>query len=158
MDGSILYQKSSIGMLGLPYSSKLNRDYIAFTTKITSKSWFFVWTFFFRGCTFALNLRSGLAWNTLVMSSLVLLIANWTSSLVLLIANWTSSLVLLIANWTSSLVLRIANWASSLVLRIANWARQRNIGLLVLPLLFFLNLRLMSSWNLIKLLPVQILF
>ena len=66
MDGSVREQKSRFKMLGLTFSSKLDwGSYIISIAKSASKR--------IRG----LILPYGLAWNTVVISGLVLLVATW---------------------------------------------------------------------------------
>ena len=66
MDGSVLEQKSRFKMLELTFSSKLDwGSYIISIAKSASKK------------IETLILPYGLAWNTFVISGLVLLVATW---------------------------------------------------------------------------------
>ena len=82
MDGSVLEEKSSFKMLGLTFSSILDwGSYISLLLKLHQRKlepWFVLWSFFLpRLLCISINLSYGIAWNTVVMSGLVLLIATW---------------------------------------------------------------------------------
>ena len=74
MDGPVLGEKSSFKILGSTFSPKLNWDsYI-----ISLEPWFVLWRFFLlRLLCVSKNLPCGHAWNTVVMSGLVLPVATW---------------------------------------------------------------------------------
>ena len=89
MDGSILEEKTSFKMLGLTFSSKLDwGSYILSIAKTASKkigalirSMKFL---LLRLLCISINLPYGHAWNTVVISGQVLLVATWTEVLHLL--------------------------------------------------------------------------
>ena len=82
MDGSVLEEKSSFKMLRLSFSSKLDLgSYIIYTAKSASKkigalirSMKFLSP---RLLFIPINLPYSLAWNTVAISGLVLLVASW---------------------------------------------------------------------------------
>ena len=82
MDGSVLEEKSSFNMLGLTFSSKLDQgSYIISIAKTAFKK---IEAFirsvkflFLRLLYISINRTYDLAWNTVVMSELVLLFATW---------------------------------------------------------------------------------
>ena len=81
MDGSVLEEKSSFKMLGLPFSSKLDwGSYIIPIARIASKkigalicSSFFLLRLF----CISINLPYTHAWNTVAMSGLTVLVTIW---------------------------------------------------------------------------------
>ena len=82
MDGSVLEEKLSFKMLGFSFCSKLDWDsYIIFIAKTTSKKiGALIHSTKFLSPEVTLYLYKftiRLAWNTVVMSGLVLLIATW---------------------------------------------------------------------------------
>ena len=82
MDGSVLEEKSSFKTLGLTFSSKLDwGSYIISITKSTSKKiGALIYSIKFLSLEVGListNLPNGHAWNTVVISGLVLLVATW---------------------------------------------------------------------------------
>ena len=82
MDGSVLEEKSYFNMLRLTFSSKLDcGSYIISIAKTASRKlepWFALWRFFDqRLLCISINLPYGRAWNTIVMSGLVPLVATW---------------------------------------------------------------------------------
>ena len=82
MDGSVLEEKTSFKMLGLTFSSKLDwGSYIVSIAKTAFKkigALFVLRSFFLlRLLCISINLPYSLVWNTVVMSGLVLILANW---------------------------------------------------------------------------------
>ena len=78
IDGSVLEEKSSFKMVGLPFSSNLDwGSYINSVAKTASKKlepWFILWRFFLlRSLCFSINLPYGVASSTIVMSGQILL-------------------------------------------------------------------------------------
>ena len=81
MDGSVLEEKSSFKMLGLTFSPKLHLGaYIISVAKTASKEiGALIQSRKFLSPEAALYLyKCGHAWNTVVMSGLVLLLATWS--------------------------------------------------------------------------------
>ena len=80
MDGSVLEEKSSFKMLGLTFSCKLNwGSYIIFIAKTASKkigALIHYMKFRLRLLCISINLPYSQAWNTAVMSGLVLSVAS----------------------------------------------------------------------------------
>ena len=82
MDGSILREKSSFKMLGLTFSSKLDRgSHIMSIAKPASKKIgvliCFMKFFSLRLLCVTINLPYGHAWHSVVISRLLLLVATW---------------------------------------------------------------------------------
>ena len=82
MDGSVLEERSSFKMQGLTFSSKLDWSaYIISIAKIASKKiGALICSIKFLSPEVALYLHKSTmqyAWNTIVMSELVLLVATW---------------------------------------------------------------------------------
>ena len=73
MDGLVLEEKSSFKILGLTFSSKLDwGSYIILLLKVPPTKFFLL-----RLLCISIILPYGHAWNTAVMSGLVLLVATW---------------------------------------------------------------------------------
>ena len=82
MDGSVHEGKSSFEMLGLTFSSKFDcgSNIISIAKTVSKKTGALICSrnfFLLRLLCIPINLPYGHAWNTVVMSRLVLLIATW---------------------------------------------------------------------------------
>ena len=77
IDGSVLEEKSSVKMLGLTFTSKLDWGYYMISIAKTKPKKIGALVRSTKFLSFSVNLPYGHAWNTVVLSGLVLLVATW---------------------------------------------------------------------------------